>query len=1798
MIKYSSLLRFPVALLLIASACHTTKNELEVVTRNFSGEIALQQNLQFNFNKDVWPDSLTNRWDSTAFVEIAPAVKGMFQWKSPSELIFSPSGSFAPGTRYTAKVSRKILDKTGKNLSVSNEQFSFHTPMLQVESAHASWTRSADQSSVIVQIDLRYNYEINPAEALNHIQLSYKGQALRFNTTAAASASKSVSFQLMPFSESEDDASLKVLVSKGISVPGSNYASGSDTTFQVAIPSRYTLQVTDISAQHSGTEGIITVATSQPVAEDQLAKMVRLEPAVKFNIAANESGFTITSKELKADQQYKLHVSNGMEGTFGGRMKSDYTGSVYFGKLAPAIHFAHTKGAYLSSQGFRNVALQIVNVPSVAVTVVKVYENNLEFFLRREKSYDYYYDEESEDGGGYQYYDTRNLGDTVFSQNYETASLPQQNAARILNLDFADRLKDFNGVYVILVGSREQLWIQDSKMISISDIGLIVKEERDNIYVFANSIRSTASMPGVKVSLISTTNQNMGTAVTNGDGVAVFKDISRQSPGFHAALVTAQKDREFNFVWMQQCRIETSRYDVGGRIPNATGLNAMIYAERNLYRPGETLHVSTVVRDAQWHSPGTIPVKLRLVMPNGKEFSNQRKTLNAEGSCEAAFDMPHTAITGTYTLEVYSGNDVLLNAYTISIEEFVPDRIKSEVNIPRTEYKPGDTIVAAIQADNLFGTPAAGRKFHSELNLDKKVFRPKGYEDYDFSIRNAFAFNSILHEGKTDAAGHATDKFFLGKDISQAGMLKGNIMATVFDETGRPVHRYANFMVYTQALFIGIREGDEYVSTRSQVTIPLMVTDKNGTAQQNVPVQATVIKKEWHTVIEKSGSTYRYVSNKEEKVLSQQLIKVSGTTGGFSFVPELSGEYEIRFSMPGVNNYSSRTLYAWGWGNTQVSSFEVNNEGNVTIKTDKDTYEPGAKADILFTTPFDGKLLVTIEREHMIEYRYLTTQNKSASLTLTATDAWLPNVYIAATLVRPMGESDLPLTVAHGYKSIKIESKRNQLPVSIVAQENSRSKNRQTITVKTQPGAYVTIAAVDEGILQVKNYQTPDPYQYFYQKVALSLNSYDIYPFLLPEIKTTRSSTGGDEAARNAGLRVNPDFVNRVRLVSYWSGIRQADGSGTVRYDIDLPQFSGDVRVMAFAYKGNAFGSADKHMKVADPIVISTALPRFFSPGDQSGMSVIMSNTTGKPATATVQANATGTVSLSGGGNKQVSIPAHGEARLTYPVTALNNIGKGTVTVSVTALGETFTNETEIGVRVPASLVRLTGGGSADAGHPARPDMKNSLIPATVSGQLTVSKSPLAQFMKNLADLVNYPYGCVEQTTSAAFPQLYYQDLVKSIEGAETTDKNPAYNVQQAINKLQSMQLSDGSLSYWPGGGYSSWWGSVYACHFLLEARKAGYQVNNNTVSRLLQYLKARLQKRETEVWYYNGKLSREVAAREIIYSLYVLAMAGEAPVSAMNYYKANQQLLAPDSKYLLAAAYTLAGQPSQAKSVLPSGFGSEQSNTVTGGSFYSYNRDLGIALSALVDTDPDNPQVGSLAKLLSQQLLQSRYLNTQENAFGILAMGKLARKANKTTGTATILAAGKAVASTSEQTSLDLKSLVGQILEIQVNGNGSFYYSWELSGLSADGKVKEEDSYLKVRRNYFDRNGKPVNTAAVRQNDLIIIQVNIAAQYNTLVENVVISDMLPAGFEVENTRLQDMPEIQWIKDAAEPDYIDFRDDRVLFFTSVTGKTQSFYYMVRAVTPGKFRVGPVMADAMYNGNFHSYHGAGTVTVTE
>ncbi|WP_460968900.1 alpha-2-macroglobulin family protein [Spirosoma migulaei] len=1821
---FKPFLFFSLLSLLLFQCSRLPFNEVSVVGRNFDDEIQQTQNLTFTFNKNVGPTNQFDEWDSTQYVRFIPAVRGKFKWTAPNELVFSPARAFDPATDYRAELTNDLLKRSDtKDLKISGDEIAFHTPYLQLTGTENWWSRSRETGQPVAKTRLNFNYPVSSAEIASKAVVSTEDKALSLQTSPS-DAQNSVALTLTNAPAQKNEQPLTVKLEKGLKVPNTAYVSKDVIEETSTLPSRYKVEVADVQTSFENNKGIVRVITTQELQPAELSQYYTIQPEVETTAELTENGFIIRGNFNEIDT-YVLTLTDQIRGVLATKLDEPVSKDLFFGKMPASIQFANKKALYLSSKGARNIGLNIVNVPKVQVKIAKVYENNLLNYFRNNRYEDYKENANGEWGpsGSFNYSDDEPgyLSDVLVKKTIETADLPKVRGVSALNLALPDQNNNFRGVYLVSVDSKDEAYLQASQLVSVSDIGLVAHETKNEVLVWANSIRTAEPLQGVEVTLVSNNNQSVYTLKTDGSGFVKFDKVTEKAPGFKIALLTARTADDFNFLFLPDTQVETSRFEVEGKYDNESGFDAFVYGDRDIYRPGETIHFNTVIRAQNWQSVGEIPVLIRVVTPNGRELRTFRKTTNAQGAVATDVPLNPAAVTGSYTIEVLNANNVLLTSQAVSVEEFVPDRIKVDVLTDKTSYKSGQTITLSATAMNLFGPPASDRAYEVELQLKRKVFSPKGFGDYDFDIPNGQSgtageaagkpdvFPKEVRQGRTNANGQATEKFPIPALYQDIGLLEAKLFVTVFDENGRPVNRLRRLDVLTQDTFFGVRLPDRYVATNAPVAAELVALDPAGALRASASASVEVVRYDYQTVIEKDGDRIKYSTKRREKSVYTNSLLFKGGKSAFRYVPTVSGEYEIRVRRPSAQNYAATSFYAYGYGSTSASSFEVSQEGQVLMTLDKPTYQTGDKAKVLFKAPFDGKLLVTVERNQVLEQHWLTTSNKSAEWSFSVGSEHLPNVYVTATLIRAIDNTNLPLTVAHGFAPVSVQDADTKLPVTITAVTQSRSKTKQTIRVKTAGNSQVTVAVVDEGILQLKNFKTPDPHGFFYQKRALEVGSHDLYALLYPELSLkSTSSVGGD--GYDLEKRVNPLSNGRVRLVALWSGILETGSDGEAEFSVDIPQFSGDLRVMAVAYKDNAFGSANSNMKVADPIVISTGVPRFLTPGDQLELPVNLSNTTKQVASITAKLSLTGPLIADSISTQKLTIQPGRESRAIFRISAKQAIGAGTITIAANGLNETFTEKTDITVRPAASLQKTSLSGAVAGGKSQTLQLAGNFLSGTAKASITLSRSPVAQYGRELSYLLGYPHGCIEQTISKAFPQLYFADLARQLSTntyfvrAGESDLNPATNVRQAVQTVESQQASNGGFTMWPGmvtvAGKSNVdeWASAYAVHFLSEAQEAGYEVRPSVLSSAIDFLTTFTNSPATEnaVTFdeTGGKTVHKVASRTSIYGLYALAVAGKPNRSAMNYYKQNAALLTPDSRYLLASTFFRVGDTRSFAALLPKRFTDHTTGRQTGGSYASPVRNLALVLDALVDTDINNIQIPTLARQLSGVLKQTSYLNTQEAAFAFLALGKLSRQTANSTAMATLTAGGKPLG-TMNAALLNLKRVpTNAPLNLSAQGSGNVYYFAQSEGIPASGKIAEEDNGVQVRRQYLNREGQPISD--IRQNDLVVVKITLASTNGLNVENVVVTDLLPAGLEVENPRLTEPRDMPWIKKPDAPDYFDLRDDRINFYTTATGTERTFYYLTRAVSKGRFVVGPVSADAMYNGEYRSYNGAGVLVV--
>ncbi|HEX2608745.1 MAG TPA: MG2 domain-containing protein, partial [Flavisolibacter sp.] len=859
---------------LVFTACNRSTVSLESTTAR--GEVPQLGNLVFRFSQAVYPDSLLNNWDSSDYVSFEPKIPGRFRWNGPDELVFSPSQPLQPATTYKARVRDEVL-RYSKFKSVREaDKVEFHTAPLQLTDAQVIWVLQEEGSRVALpQLNLQFNYPVKAEDIKNHLKVQVEGADAAYALQDAGVAN-TLHVRLSNFKAADKNYEAVIELDKGIKPEKGSNATNDPIKTTLSIPSPYVLSINNVESEHDGTQGIVHIQTSQQLTGENLTNLIRFEPAVAYTVEYEDYGVTLRSDKFNAENSYSFTIARGLKGKIGGVLKEEYNGSVAFGQLESEVRFTNSKAIYLSKRGSGAIEARITNTPKIKLIISRIYENNLLMAQR------YGYEPKDEDteaeyasydeSEGSESYSDATAGDIVYTKEIDVRSLPKSGSGRILNISqFEDRLPDVKGIYHVMIRSTQDYWVRDSRFISFSDIGLIARQGQDKMIVFANSIKTALPVQGVTINVYGANNQLLGTAATNNDGTAEVPVIARNLDGYKPAMIIAKTADDFTYLPFNSTRVNTSRFDVGGKRNNATGLDAFIYAERDIYRPGEKVNFAVLLRDRQWKSPGQVPLKLKFLLPNGKELKTFRKSLNEQGAVDGSIDLPPSAITGSYSLEVYSSNDVLLASKSFMIEEFVPDRIRITTNLDKKALRPSETASLAIHAENFFGPPAANRNFETEIQIRQKMFQAPKYSDYDFTLANQKEFyDKEVREGKTDENGGASLSFEVPSLYANSGLLQANFYTTVFDETGRPVSRHTSADIYTQDVFHGIKDdGFYYYSMNQPVTFKLVSLNKDG-----VPVNATakvqVIKHEYKTVLTKSGSYFRYESQKEDKVMTEQ----------------------------------------------------------------------------------------------------------------------------------------------------------------------------------------------------------------------------------------------------------------------------------------------------------------------------------------------------------------------------------------------------------------------------------------------------------------------------------------------------------------------------------------------------------------------------------------------------------------------------------------------------------------------------------------------------------------------------------------------------------------------------------------------------------------------------------------------------------------------------------------------------------------------------------------------------------------
>ncbi len=1758
-------------------------------------EVSQTTNFTIVFSRELAGDSLLNMPTAISPCGFDPKIPGRFEWIARDKVRFYPDVQLLPSTEYRAEINSKFASEFGYALR-GNRRFNFYTERFRVASATLNYnlTPESDQRADLAA-SIEFNYRVDPLEAMKHINLQYEdGGKIPFEIVTSA-VSTYIGLVAHDALRGPEEKQIQLKISKGLLCDGGSLGLQDDHITPLGLPGRTELRVESVLPLHTDiADKAIRVQFNLPINTQTASSFVSIEPPIAFKITAGHTHLDLRAS-FDPQKTYQVKISRGIRAIDGSELRRDFSGAVTLlnANIEPQVDFVGG-GFYLTRSGNLNVGISTINVDKVVLEIEEVFANNLPYLLSTNdlgeagRHYDWVYNMEA-------------MGRTVHEEQISIANRPNDEVITPLNMkSYLDAER--HGIYRVSARVSDRRWNMASKWVVATDLGMLVKKSGDELMVWVNSLSTLDPVANAALTLMSRNNQNLGEARTNGDGLAVFKNYDSSGDGLEPYLVTAMAGKDMSFVEITRRLIATTDFDVAGAAFLAGGLEGFVYFERDIYRPGETAHIAAIVRGPNAAVPESFPLRIIVTGPDEKILTEQRKTPNEQGAFEISLPIPDYALTGRYNVSLLIGEEEEIGHGRFSVEEFIPDRMKVTLKADRIDYFPGEDATINVDAVTLFGPPAAGRRVSGKIEIEPFAFTVPEYRSFWFSdeTKSFEKQASALADTSLDRDGHIGYRFTIPKDVHPASMLRGVISTTVLEPGGRGVTAYGGLMIHPYRYYVGLRQAQEgYGKPNAPTKFEFVSTDQAGRPAAGRNIEVTLSRIYWQSILkyDQRRGYHRYVSEQVESQVDKFAVVSIAGKSSFDVVPDDYGRYRVVARDVQSGATASLTFYSSGWG---YSPWAMDNPERIEIDLDKESYQPGEIATVQVRAPFGGKLLLSVEREKVFSHQVVTMKDNTATIKVPVGNELKPNAYISAHIIRSTDklERDTPVR-AFGVAPITVSAESNRLAISLEVPAEMKPNSELMVSYKisglNKGSAYVTIAAVDEGICQLTDLKTPDPHGFFLGKKRLSVETYDVYSVILPEIALRTSPAGDIEAARRRQL--TPVALTRVRPVAFWSGLVRsgADGSGSVRFAV--PQFNGQLRVMAVAFAKEKFGNAEKNIFVREPLVLTPTYPRFVAANDELTIPVSVYNGTGSDGVFSVKLEAGGPISVLSNSTQSVKVEAGRELPVYFQVRAGDATGVIKFTLTANGNGARSNATEEVPLRPAVPFITRGGMGSVTQSAPARFALPGEFVKGTTDYSLTVSAFPVVQFVGSLQYLLAYPHGCVEQTVSRLFPMLYFDELARVAEPELFKKSSVDYYIEEGISKLANMQLTSGAFSYWPQGNYQNNWASVYAAHFLVEARKSGYvipdRVYDRSIGALQSYARAYpssgrpVSEYENRDRYEYFRDSDQTRWETSVYANYVLALAGKADKSTLSYLRNNSLAkLELYSQYQLAGALALSGDVSGAHTLLPKTMAPTDSNYrwESGGSFSSPIRAQAIMLDILAEIDPSSPLVIKLVTSLVKAANDGgRWYTTQENAFALLALGKVFKQQGSSNYTGTVRVDGVTIGSLTPDThNFKGKDWGDKKVEINLNGTGTAYFFWRVDGLPATQKVEEYDHDIQVRRRYLDEEGNAIRFDQFRQGDMVIAEISIKA-LTEAVQNVAIADLLPAGFEIENPRLQSRRGIGWIGDKMyQPRYMDIRDDRMVIYGDFQpNKEEKFYYGIRVVSAGTFVVPPVRAEAMY-----------------
>ncbi len=1318
-----------------------------------------------------------------------------------------------------------------------------------------------------------------------------------------------------------------------------------------------------------------------------------------------------------------------------------------------------------------------------------------------------------------------------------------------------------------------------------SNIGMIFKLDEDKTsHAFISDMVTTEPIANATVTYYDYVKNIIATATTNSEGMATIQ--LKEKPFLMIATIGNQK----GYLKLTDGLVNSlSKFDVSGEMIQK-GVKGFIYAERSVWRPGDSLFINFMLQDKLKTLPENHPVKFEFFDPSGNLIYQHSRNTHLNGVYDFRTKTGSESPTGNYRGVVSIGNKQYTKYF--KVETIKPNRLKISMEANKGSLQDS----CYLQVNWLHGASAKDLKATVSMYLAPIQTKIKGFNDYHFDspIRTASSDRNTVFDGVLDGKGRAEFKTTYQNMSEAAGMMQANFITKVFEKSGnfsidRKVASFSPFDAYVGLKTPKTSAYDNTLSTDKKHIFDIVNVDVNGKFVSGHKVKVQIFKIDWNWWYDSNESDLSsFIGRNSTILIKEQVVTTVNGKAQIEFdvkYPDYGSYIVLATDQQSKHQTGEMVRIDWPyWNRTNRSENEF--ASMLSFSLDKKSYTKGEVIKITFPSPSAGRALISVETsQKVIKKFWIATKEGETSHTFEATADMAPNAFIHVTMIQPhhATKNDLPIRM-YGVMPVLVDDPTTHLHPMISMNDEIRPEQTTSITVKEENGRKMTytLDIVDDGLLDLTAFKTPQPWDVFYAKEALGVQTWDMYNDVIGAYsgKMNNLYTIGGDAASIVG---NGPKANRFKPMVVHLGPFTINAGESKTHKVEIPSYMGSVRVMVVARDNDAYGNAQKTVQVKKPVMLLATLPRVLGPQEEFVLpvNVFAMNKSIKNVKLKIEVNEF--FELIDSPSKSVQFNEVGDQLVNYKLKVKNKVGIGKIKITGLSGNENASTEIEIDIRPANSLNYEVQEFQLEPGKSISAQLLMDGLEGTNLGTIELSTIPAIHLEKRLGYLINYPHGCLEQTTSAVFPQLFLNELM---ELSTKEQASVTANIKAGLQRLQSFQTSDGGLAYWAGESYSNEWATNYAGHFMLEAEALGYKLPMNIKDNWIRY-----QKNAARNWSQNYSANSYQYDSEQLtqaYRLFLLAEANQPEIGSMNRLR-EEKTLSTTAKWRLASAYYIIGQKETAKKLVQSAEKDVKAYKELSGSFGSAKRDRAVILEAM-SCMKMNADAFKEMKIVAKELSSKNWMSTQETGYSLMAIAKFTKGFDGSGATdAAITLNSDGVKSMPinkriiKQFVVAKQGMSKQSLSIKNSGNGVLFVTVTTQKIPLVGKEKSFNNKLNMTVNYTDFAGKTISVDNLKQGQEFVAQVTLHNPSKTeFYSEMALSHLFPSGWEVHNARLFG-GDVQGITPSDRPRYQDIRDDRVFsYFSLAPEKSITISIQLNASFLGKFYLPAIYAEAMYD----------------